>query len=489
MKITFFYPDISLINNNRFNLGIAQLSAILKKEGFDTSLLHITKPVRKNELIKLVERHSPDMIAFSSLSTMFPEIKKYASWLKKLNIYTIYGGIHPTISPQDSIECDGIDAICRGEADEAMVDFCKKFKNGENFTGVLNFWVKEDGKIYKNAIRPVVEELDTLPFLDYSIFDYFHLKEGGLEKALVVQAARGCFYNCTYCSVHLLRSLVPNKNKYLRRSSAEKVIEQIKYGLKMYPFIKRVFFQDDTLTYNLEWFKDFAVKYKKEINLPFQCNDRVSSINEETSALLKYCDCERINLGIESGNEYIRNTIMQKHTSDEEIIGAFDLLRKAGVKSFSFNIFGMPYETPTSVLDTIKLNAKANPDDFYISYFYPFAGTQIYDIVVKNNYPIIRTEAKDFVTGPVVKLDTISSWELIFFFKYFRILFRLYRFFFKRFGEKEKIVSFFDTILVSKYFPHALLCCLFFSRDKLINFLQRYPKLYLYLRNLRRKRS
>lgn len=487
MKITFIYPDLSLVNNNRFNLGIAQLSACLKKEGFDTSLLHITRPILKDELIDAVKLHSPDLIAFSSLSMMFSTIKKFASWVKELDIFTIYGGIHPTVSPEESINCDGINAICRSEGDEALVEFCSLFRDGKDISKVPNFWVKSRDKIYRNPIRSVLEDLDKLPYVDYCIFDYPKLKEGSIQKAIVVQASRGCFYNCTYCSVHLLRSLVPNKKKYLRWKSVDNVIAWIKYGLSLFPFIERVFFQDDTLTYNKEWFRDFAERYREEIGLPFQCNDRVNNITKETSKILKNCGCERIDLGIESGNNHIRNNVMKKHTKEEEIINAFHLLRVVHVEAVAFNIFGMPHETCHSVLDTIKLNAKANPCDYYNSYFYPFIGTEAYNMVLENNYKINTNGVMDFLTRPLVDLDTISKSELVFFHKYFRILVRIYRFCFKIFGAHSNAINVLDRILISNYFPHYLLGRMYFSRDRVINYLQKYPRLYLYLREFKKR--
>jgi len=145
MKITFIYPDILLHRpdwTGYFYVGIGSLSAVLKKQGYETSLLHITKPVSKSKFMKRLEKETPDLIGFSSTSPMFPLIRQYASWLEGLGVPTICGGIHPTIAPDEVLQTRGIDMICRGEGEAPLSELCRKMENNEDTSDILNLWIK-----------------------------------------------------------------------------------------------------------------------------------------------------------------------------------------------------------------------------------------------------------------------------------------------------------------------------------------------------------
>src|SRR3989338_11700547 len=277
MKITFIYTDYGKFNTNKFNRGVAILSAFLKQKGYLTSLIHISKKVKKRAFISLVKNHQPDIIAFSFISNMFSQVKTFSSWLNDLDIPTLHGEMHPTVAPEECLEQEGINTICRGEGENTIVDFCQAIEKGTDIRYIPNIWVKEDRKIYKNPCRNLIENLDSIPYPDYEFFQYQNLEESRLDKFLVTQASRGCVYNCTYCCNPLLRSLYPNKERYLRYYSIDRLLGEIEYGLKKYPFLREVRFSDDTLTQNKNWFKEFAEKYKKMIGLPYSSNERVEN--------------------------------------------------------------------------------------------------------------------------------------------------------------------------------------------------------------------
>ena len=217
--------------------------------------------------------------------------------------------------------------------------------------------------------------MDSLPYPDYEIFEYENLEEGQVHKILVTQASRGCVYNCTYCCNPLLRSLYRNKAKFLRHYSVDRLLGEIEWGLKKYPFSKEVRFYDDTLTQDKNWFREFVVKYKKRITLPYSCNERVENVDRETASRLKDSGCTAVDLGIESGSQFIREKYMNRRMSNEKILETFSILRSRGITVNSFNILGMVGENPQTILKTVKLNALARPNIVFNAYFYPFKGT------------------------------------------------------------------------------------------------------------------
>ncbi len=189
MKITFIYADFPAASNSKkFNIGIAILSAILKKHGFQTSLIHLYDDIGKEKFIDKLRIHSPDILAFSYNSNIFCHIKKYISWAEILDIPKIHGGIHPTIAPEECISLKNINIICRGEGDRTLLEFCRAIRDKKNYKHIKNLWIKNGNKIIKNPIRPLIENLDSLPFLDYDVFNYKELSDYVNFKRLVCHA-------------------------------------------------------------------------------------------------------------------------------------------------------------------------------------------------------------------------------------------------------------------------------------------------------------
>lgn len=183
MRITFVYLDLATDNpsySGYFYHGIAYLSAVLKKAGFQTNLIQLTKEISSVEFQERIKTLKPDLIGFSATSHMFPFVQKYAAAAKEITaVPIICGGVHPTLCPEEVLADKNIDMICRGEGELALLELCQKMEKGEPIENIENIWVKKDGKIYKNKIRPVITDLDSLPFPDREIFDYPNLN---LEK-------------------------------------------------------------------------------------------------------------------------------------------------------------------------------------------------------------------------------------------------------------------------------------------------------------------
>ena len=485
MKITFIYTDWGKFNANKFNRGVAILSACLKQKGYLTSLIHISKRVKKEAFISSVKSHRPDIIAFSFISTMFPQIKTFSSWLKDLDIPTLYGGMHPTIAPYECLDQEGIGTICVGEGEGAIVDFCQAIEKGTDIKHIPNIWVKEGEKIYKNPCRALIENLDSLPFADYQLFKYKNLEDCYINKSLVIQASRGCIYNCTYCCNPLLRSLYPNKGRFFRHYGVNRLLDEIEYALKKYPFLKEVRFSDDTLTQDKNWFKEFAQRYKEKIGLPYSSNERVENINPETAILLRESGCISLDLGIENGNEVVRRNFMNRDISNKRILETFRLLRLNNIGTNAFNILGMVGETSQTIIETIKLNSSAMSNIVFNAYFYPFKGTTAYNMCRERGYPI-KENIRSFFEGPVVDLDTISKTQLIFFFNYFYFLMRVYRILWRIFGQEAKVVKVFDRIITNRQFPYSVFNFVHLGKEDILILLRKYPDLYVFLRRFYR---
>ncbi|NIM99455.1 MAG: radical SAM protein [candidate division Zixibacteria bacterium] len=432
MRVVFIYPDLILHRldwTGYFYVGIASLSAVLKREGHQTSLIHITQPVSRSDFIKEVKRECADLIGLTSTSHMFPFVKKLTSWLVegRVDVPTIYGGIHPTIAPEESIGAEGIDMICRGEGEATLSELCQKMEDREDTSNIRNLWVKRNGNITKNPLRPLLDDLDSLPFPDRSIFsDYRNLYRERERKGSFV-VSRGCPYNCTYCCNHLMREIYRIGGEPVRFRSVDNVIAEMKEVIESYPFINTVVFDDDILFLKRKWAEEFAEKYRRNVNLPFVCNARANLIDEAMVGLLKKAGCYHVKFGLESGNENICNKVLNRHLTTEQIKNAFALCKAAGLITESFNMVGIPYETPGAILDTIKLNAMIGVDKMHVSIFQPYQGTKLADLCREQAFLVSKELGPDLFSPSVLRLPTITASQVFMFRDYFKVLVRHYQ--------------------------------------------------------------
>ncbi len=462
MKILFIYPDLVphvLDWPGYFHNGIGIMSAVLKQAGYRTSIIHIVQPLSQQDFMNRVRQENPDLIGFSSTSHMFSIVKQLTSWLKdaKLGAPVICGGIHPTIAPEESLSVAGIDVICRGEGEAPLLELCQKLENKEDISDIPNLWSKkDDGTIIKNSLRPILKDLDSLPFSDRALFSYPNLFTER-EGRGTFMTSRGCPHNCTYCCNQLLRNINGSEGKPIRFRSVDNVIAEIKQVLKDYPFIKSLVFDDDILFLNRNWSEEFAEKYSREIHLPFTCNARADVTDQRLVDLLQKAGCYYVRFGLESGNEEIRYKVLNRRMKNEQIEKAFSMCKRAGFTTLSYNIVGFPDETPSAILDTIKLNASIGVDVTHVTIFQPYPGTKLYELCREQNLLGPKILALDFCSPSILKLTTVAPSQVLMFRNYFRV-FMLYFQLLEKLprGISKASVKLSDRILSFRVTAHVL---------------------------------
>jgi len=318
---------------------------------------------------------------FISISTtIYSWMKDTAKRIKlEFNKPIIVGGPHATFFPE-VINDESVDIICVGEGEDAIIELVNKLKKGEDITKIKNLWVKKDGKIYKNPIRHAIENLDSIPYADRDIYRKYSLFRD--QNVDVFMSGRGCPYNCTFCFNKGYNELYKGKGKVLRRRSVPSIIDEIKKAISNNKKVNYIVFYDDTFILGeKEWFNEFFRRYKNEVNLPFSATVRANLVNDEIINMLKTAGCNSVKMGIESADPYIRNTILKKGITNEQIIDAVKIIKKNKLKFQFFNILGAPGENINTALDTYELSYKLHPQHAWCSLMHPFPGTELNELV------------------------------------------------------------------------------------------------------------
>ncbi|MFC1755391.1 B12-binding domain-containing radical SAM protein, partial [Thermoproteota archaeon] len=377
------------VNNTQpvgYQVGLGYVAAVAKSRGHDVTYFAPQVDSDIGDLIKKVLACLPDVIAFSAVSTQYKFAEYIASEVKKnYKPKIICGGVHPTISPECIEGSCFVDAVVRGEGEYAFVEYLELLDGRNDYTHVQNFWFRENEGIIKNEIRPLMHNLDILPF-PFRENPQFQeaIDRVGFTSFIF---SRGCPFECNYCCNAILNRIYGSN--HVRFRSAGKAIDEIDLVLSSFR-VRDINFDDDNFTVNKEWFYCFVEKYKKSIKKKFMCNARVGTCNLDMFKMLKDANCVGVRIGVECGDEEYRHAYLNRSMTNKQIVETFKMAHEAGLKTYSFNIIGLPLETSELFEKTIDLNARLYPNHPFLVVFYPYPKTYLRDLCERDNLLIDR---------------------------------------------------------------------------------------------------
>jgi len=417
MNVCLVYSDIGGLEHygaRKYYHGLGYLSSVLKSAGHETGLIYLQREPERDDFLQQVGAIQPGLVAFSSTTHQYPYVERCASWIKESapELCTAVGGTHPTLVPEDVLANPNFDVACVGEGEHPLLDLANALQEGRDVVAIPNLWLRRGGRLIRNALRPLLANLDELPFPDRELFDFDQMlvdNDGWVD----MMVGRGCPYQCSYCCNPALSERFKGLGKYVRCRTVENVLAEIRSLAQRYD-VKTLNFQDDVFTLDRDWTLRFSEAYGKEFNFPFWINTRVERISDEqmVSALAR-AGCCGVRIGIESGNEELRSSILKRHMSNNEIRQAFALAREHGLRIYTCNMLGIPGETASMIEETVTLNRELEPADLQFSVFYPYPKTELYDISVRNGYLIEGESLSSYYERKsILRLPTLSTAEL-----------------------------------------------------------------------------
>jgi len=389
------------------HLGPLYLSAFLKSRGIPAGII-ITRSAKR--LIKEVERTQPEIVAVSLSSAGHRIALDLLQEAKAaLKIPVILGGPHPTFFPE-ALASPAVDFIIRGEAEESFYQLILALRQGRDFARVNGLGYKKDGELKFNPAGKLDEDLDQIPFPDRSLYSrYGYYRRVQVQRVIT---CRGCPYNCSYCFNASLKDFYRDSGKYVRQRSAQNVIAELKAILSQ---TRTVNFADDSFGLDRNFADEFLDRYGKEIRLPFIVNLRPEQVSQDYAKKLAQAGCYSAQIGIEAGNDELRERVLDRKVSKEEIRSAVRYLQDQGIKVLSYNMLGLPGESLEQGFETIRFNRELKVEFPRVSIFQPYPGTELGKEMVRkgwaNDQELFNNLSGTYFNKSVLKMPEIRELE------------------------------------------------------------------------------
>lgn len=340
-----------------------------------------------------IRQFSPDVVGinvpFSGWSRMAYEVASIVKNVDK-SIITVLDGVHPSARPANCLENPNIDYVVVGEAENTWLELARSLEKGMNFEAfksICGIGFKNGGQEIITEPRPLIKDLDSLPFPARHLLPmgiYFEaVKNNPLRGEVskpwtVVNSSRGCPYKCIFCTAHLVRGRV------WRGRSPENVVQELVLLVEKYG-IRQVDFHDDNMTLDrrrVERICDLMVERNLDVEWFLPNGVRADTLDEPLLRKMRKAGCRRIYVAPESGVQRIVNKVIKKSLDLKKVEETVVLCRKIGIKVACFFVIGLIGETKNDIEASIRFAYKLRrlgADKFYFSYAMPLYGTELYE--------------------------------------------------------------------------------------------------------------
>jgi radical SAM superfamily enzyme YgiQ (UPF0313 family) len=364
---------------------------------------------------------APDIVLLSITTPSLSEDLKAATLIKRVcpGALTLAKGAHfNTLDVQAMEQCHDLDVGLRGEYEAT----CRELGEGRPLAGIAGItWRKrnaecgtgnaeigsgnaENGEVIRNPDRPFEDNLDTIHYpARHLARNELYIRPDTMEMQTTLVTNRGCPFHCIYC---LANQVSGTKNRY---RSVANVIGEIRECVERHN-INNFLFRSDLFTQNKKWVVELCQAIINEgLKIKWACNSRVDTLSAEALESMKKAGCWIIALGVESGNaETLRKIDKGGKASRETAFEAIRMIRAAGIKSSVYLLMGLPWDTPELIEEQMTFARELDPDILEIFYPYPFPGTPLYDLCVKEGLIAPGAIPRDAYADPAMPGLTMS---------------------------------------------------------------------------------
>jgi len=377
-------------------LNISLLASILRRCGHDVGLAFsrhlfddrdqlampgVARFFRDDaDVIDQAVRFQPDIVCYSALTVTYRSLIDIAQVIKdRCGAISIFGGVHASAVPALVLEEPVVDYVCVGEGDFALPMLIAALAEGRRDAVIPNIAFRGPaGQVIKGGQMPFVQNLDSLPPFEKDLW----LDHIAVDAAYLTMSSRGCPYRCTFCFNNFFANLGGERatsGKYVRQRSVDHFMAELVEAKRRFG-IRYIHIIDDIFTLDTAWLQEFSRRYRREINVPFQCLSHSHFLDAERVQALAEAGCVWVQIGVQSADEEYKKANLRRPDKSARISQVLDLLYKAKIGAKTDHIFGLPGETIESQDLALRFYAEhpglRRVGTFWLTYL---PGTEIID--------------------------------------------------------------------------------------------------------------
>jgi len=385
-------------------LGLATLTAVLDRQGYDTLLYDANVYAHPPEqVVREVTAAAPDVIGITATTLLYSSALTIARQIKAVlpAVPIVFGGVHASACPEAVIDQACVDVVVFGEGEITFPELLVAIRDRRSLAGIPGVGVRENGNPVLGPPRELVANLDDIPIPAYAktpLARYGHL--ASTEKPFCTMlTSRGCPYSCIFCGVHAVFG------RRYRAQSPERSAAELGYLIGKLG-VREVQFKDSEFIISRDRVRRLCeLILTRNLRFVWSCNARVDLVDGELLRLMRRAGCRAVTYGAESGCQRVLDAL-RKEQGVADIVRAVALAKEAGLETVLNFIVGNPGESRDEVLQTLELAARLDPDYCMFSNLTPFPGSPLWEIARCEGW--LRGESPDGIDYEQVTMNATA---------------------------------------------------------------------------------
>jgi len=409
------WPHIKTVQEKRYlpyPFFLAYAGALLKREGFEVALVDsLAQELSVNDFLKVVSLEKPDLLV---AETSTPSLWNDLGILEKIpeDLPVALCGPEMNIrDPEFLSQHNFIRYVFVGEYECTLLELVQRLKTKTPLSGLCGLIYREHGSFKVNPARPLLEDLDDLP---WPLRDGLPMKKyidtpGGIPlPSAQMWSSRGCPYQCLFC---VWPQLMYHNNRYRVRNIV-KVVDEMEHLVKNMGF-KSVYFDDDTTNIGKLRMIELAEEIKRrKLQVPWAMMARADLMEENILERLRSAGLVAVKYGVESADQELLNRI-SKSMDLRKTERMIRFTRSLGIKTHLTFSFGLPGETQETIQKTIDFARALSPDSVQFSIATAFPGTSYFQALEQKGHIVSRDFSDyDGNSKSMLRTDSLSSEDL-----------------------------------------------------------------------------
>ena len=398
----------------QIHLGLAYVASVLEENGHTVEVVDtLAEGIRLENFAAIIKRKNYDVAGFTVTTPTFYSSLALAKAIKKHSpkTLTVFGGIHPTIKPRQTVRCGAVDVVVKGEGEITFKEIVNSVKRAGGLSNVKGILYKKGGEIIETPSRPPIENLDILPFPARHLFKnkQYTYPDALYRNTVPIFTSRGCPGRCSFCITYRVLGRV------FRARSAGNVVDEVEFIVKKLGAREIHIWDDNFTTIKKRVFeiRDEIRKRNLKVKFAFPNGIRADFLNEEIIEALKEMGTYSISVGVESGSQDVLDKA-HKGVKLERVEEIFNLARKFKIETWAFFMLGLPGENRETLARTIDFAKRLDPDIAKFHILKPYPGSEVYDYLRSRNFLLTEDYNRFGIhTPPVHRLEHLMPADIL----------------------------------------------------------------------------